>query len=144
MFHAFEAIPVMGSSVSHHGEIGVLRFFGFPIDSVGLFAFGFNHKLLNALFEHGKGIVKSSVNFRVRPYSFGRIRGTPMQLLGLTGEKWTAFTSGLITHRNDEMERLPRQFIPGLATRLTWINAVPLQSFNRLGMDRSCRMTTGT
>jgi hypothetical protein len=84
--------------------------------------------MLNTGLQHTKSIVERSIDFVVRPHSFGRIRRTPVQFLGLTGEEGTAFPSRLIADGDHQIERLIRKLVPRLTARLTRINIMPFES----------------
>ena len=100
--------------------------------------------MLNTVLQHTKSIVERSIYFVVRPYSVSRVGRTPMQFLGFTREKGTAFPSGLIADGDHQFERLIRKLVPRLTARPARINTVPFQRFNRFGMYISYWIASGT
>ena len=57
-----------------------------------------------------------------------------MQLFGLAGEERTGFTRCPVADGDNQIERLARKLIPGLAARLAGIDAMTFQSFDGFRM----------
>ncbi len=67
-----------------------------------------------------------------------------MQLPGLTGEKGARFSGGLITDRDNQIERPCAHFIPGFAMGLTRMDSMPSQCREGTGVHIARRMTSRT
>jgi hypothetical protein len=89
------------------------------------------------LTEHTKRTVKSSLDFSIGPSGFGRIWGTPMEFPWFAREQGTAFTGGLIAHRDHQIKRFVRKLVPRLTARLPGINTMPRQGRQSLRMNGS-------
>ena len=60
-----------------------------------------------------------------------------MELLRVSWEKGTTLTSRLIAYGNHKIEGLIDKLIPGFASRLTQINAMPPECLDGFGMHTS-------
>lgn len=101
-------------------------------------------QLFDARLQQEERPVERRCNFRLGALRLRRIRRAPMQLPGLTRKYGTTFTRRLIADRNDQIEWLTGQFIPGFAAGLARVDPMAPERIKRTGMHMPCRKTPGT
>lgn len=67
-----------------------------------------------------------------------------MSLFILAEKYWATLAGRLITHSNDQVKVLADKLVPGFTARRARVDSMPLQSFDRLWVNKAGRVATRT